>query len=72
MQIENGRGFKCVCALIRKFVYFNKHFLSLFLESGRMIKTWTFFTLGGIFTAVYSNAVRKYPLMRSKLFEYNC
>ena len=31
-----------------------------------MIRTWVFFTAGGLFTAFYSNAVRKYPLLRSK------
>ncbi|XP_064405499.1 uncharacterized protein LOC135350580 [Halichondria panicea] len=37
-----------------------------------MIKTWAFFTLGGIFTAVYSNAVRKYPLMRKPQLHLVC
>lgn len=31
-----------------------------------MLKTWAFFTLGGLFTSCYSNAVRRLPLLRSR------
>ena len=31
-----------------------------------MLKTWAFFTFGGLFTASYSHAVRRLPLLKSR------
>uniref|UniRef100_A0A1X7ULB7 Uncharacterized protein n=1 Tax=Amphimedon queenslandica TaxID=400682 RepID=A0A1X7ULB7_AMPQE len=37
-----------------------------------MLRTWAFFTIGGLFTASYSNAVRKLPLLRSPALYFWC
>lgn len=37
-----------------------------------MLKTWAFFTLGGLFTSCYSNAVRRLPLLRSPALHFSC
>ena len=37
-----------------------------------MYKTWLFFTAGGLFTSVYSNAVRRYPIMRKPMLHVVC
>ena len=36
-----------------------------------MLRTWLFCTCGGLFAALYSNAVRRYPLLRSECDVYH-
>ncbi|CAI8037120.1 hypothetical protein GBAR_LOCUS20764 [Geodia barretti] len=37
-----------------------------------MLRSWGFFTFGGLFTALYSNAARRYPLMRKPMLHVTC